>query len=108
MIRLWKDNRTSWSFFAWQSITKVIPKVVILGITECAEHIVSKIPPFYAGVIRAFAYINCLDVSVSKQSNIWTTTSSPKVSQMLVDVGYIEVGDLPVVNGVLDCRSVQM
>ncbi len=34
--------------------------------------------------------------------------SYPKISQTLVDIGYIEVGDLPVVNGVLDYRSVQM
>ena len=66
MTRLWKDNGTSWSFFAWKSITVVIPRVVIPGMTECAEHIISKIP-FYAGVLKAFAYINHLDISVSKQ-----------------------------------------
>ena len=27
---------------------------------------------------------------------------------MLVDIGYVEVGDLPVVNGVLNYRSIQM
>ncbi len=82
-----------------------IPVVLILGITECAEHIVNKIPNFYTGVVCSYAYINRLDVNPAKQNNLWATEHFSRINKSMVSARFIEIYDLPVINNVLDLEQ---
>ena len=73
----------------------------------CHDGLLQRIPSFYASVLRAFALINQLKVSVEYPCNIWASSEYPGISIPIFMVGYIEVGDLPVVGSVLDFWAIQ-
>ena len=58
MIYIWEDRGLSWSQWVWPQIIRKIPEQVLLGMTNCAEHLVQHLFPFYKGVLRSYAYMN--------------------------------------------------
>ncbi len=109
MIHLWMDTSRTWSVFAWMCITNVFPIEVIPGLTFCKESLLQSIPPFYAGILKSFAYVNSLNVSgnLGQQRNIWGTATYNSLHKPMIQCGFIEIADLPIVNGLLDHRNVQ-
>ncbi len=107
MCHLWEDKGYTWSVFAWKWITSIYPEQIFPGMVACHDGLLNKIPSFYASVLRAFALINCLKVSVKYLCNIWASSEYPGISVPMVMAGYIEVGVLPVLNGILDFQTIQ-
>ncbi len=105
---LWQDKGSTWSIFAWQWVTKHIPETVIPGMVCCSEQILQRILHFYAAALRSFALVNRLNVSQQHLSNIWASSEYPGIFKPMVDVGYIEIGYLPVKGGAIDFRTIQM
>ncbi len=109
MICLWKDKGQTWSCFASPAILKVIPEVLFLGMTHCKEHVLHNLPGFYGEVLCSYAEVNRLNISgeVGQQRNIWASILYPGISMSMIQAGFIEIADLPVLNSVLDYKKVQ-
>ena len=108
MLRLWEDKGQTWSVFAWDEITSLIPVVILPCLQKCTEQLLSKMCPFYAGVIRSFGYVNGLHLVPDVQHNIWAMTKYPKINRCMVVLDFVEIADLPVRAGLLDYKAVQM
>ncbi len=96
------------SVFAWAEITSLIPVVIMPGLQKCTEQLLSKMSPFYAGVIRSFGYVNSLHLVPDVQHNIWATTKYPKINRYMVALDFVEIADLLVIAGLLDYKVLQM
>ncbi len=109
MIHLWKDKGQTWSCFAWPAVLKVIPKVLFLGMTYCKDYVLCKLPGFYGEVLCSYAEVNKLNVSgeAGQQRNIWASDLHPGISMSMIQAGFIEIADLPVLNSMLDYKQVQ-
>ncbi len=107
MIHLWKDKGQTWSCFAWPSVLRVFPEVILPGVTKCRD--LQKLPAFYAEILRAYTQVNRLNVSgeAGQQKNIWASELYPGISQAMIEAGFVEVADILVLNGVLDHHEVQ-
>ena len=92
----------------WPDVVKIFPSVILPGITYGAENLLAKLELFYAGVIHSFTYINSLNLESDIQHNIWVTKQYPKVNWYMVALDYVEVADLPVIDGILDYHCIQM
>ncbi len=109
MIHLWKDKGQTWSCFAWPSVLRVFPEVLLPGLTKCREDYLQKLLAFYTEILRAYAEVNRLNVSgeAGQQKNIWASELYPGISRAMIEVGFVEVADLQVLGSVLDYCEVQ-
>ena len=66
-----------------------------------------KLPNFYAGMLRS--YVNRLNVTATpgQQRNIWGTDTYHSINVAMIKSGFVEVADLPIVNGVIDYCQIQ-
>ncbi len=108
MVWLWQDCGSTWSVFAWPEVVRIFPSVILPGITYGAENLLAKLELFYVGVICSFSYVNSLNLESDIQHNIWATKYYPKINGCMVALDYIEVADLPVIDGILDYCYIQM
>ena len=102
MVQLWQDCGSTWSIFVLPEVVKIFPSVILPGITYGAENLLAKLEPFYAGVICLFSYINSLNLESNIQHNIWATRHYLRINGCMVALDYVEVADLPVIDGILD------
>ena len=93
--------------FAWQWITQYFPDATLPGMVGYSEQLLKRIPNFYTEVLKAFAMVNHLNICPTHPSNIWASVEYPGVFCPMVEVGYVEVGDLPLLHGTIDYRTVQ-
>ncbi len=108
MIHLWEDKGKSWSAIVWPKLIAVIPECVWPGMTYCIEQMVSSVSPFYHNCAKSFTYLNRLDVCSLRPRNIWGTEAFPQINQSLIILGYVQIGDLPVRDGVIDYQAISM
>ncbi len=108
MLQIWEDKGQTWLVFAWDEITSLVPVIILPGLQKCTEQLLSKMCPFYAGVIRSFGYVNGLHLAPDVQHNIWATNKYPKINRCMVVLDIVEIADLPVTAGLLDYKAVQM
>ena len=87
----------------------MIPEVLFLGMTHYKEHVLCNLPGFYGEVLCSYAEVHRLNVSgeVGQQRNIWASFLYLGISISMIQVGFIEITGLPVLNGVLDYKQVQ-
>ena len=80
---------------------------MIPGLTRCVEQIINKLPVFYTAVIQSYGYVNGLNDAPDVQRNIWVTSYYPKINKCMVALGYIEIADLPLKDGIIDYKLIQ-
>ena len=110
MVRLCKDAGSSWSQFAWGNITDLIPPDFFCGLCSISEGLLVKLSPFYTNMLHSFAHVNNLvfqsvDVSDLPQ-NLWFGQVYNHIDWHWYWVGFLTVGDLPIVQGKIDLSEV--
>ncbi len=59
-------------------------------------------------VVQSYSYVNSLNLEAHVQQNIWATSDYPKINKCMVQMDFVEIADLPVHDGLLDYRAIQM
>ena len=108
IICLWEDRGKLWSVIVWPKLIADVPECVWPGMTYCTEQIVGSVSPFYCNCAKSFTYLNRLDVHSLRPRNIWGTEAFPQINQSLITLGYIQIGDLPIRDGIIDYRVISM
>ena len=106
MCHLWEDKGQTWSQWIWPQLICKIPMDIIPGMTFCAEHLVQHLTPFYQGIVHNYTYLNRLDVWLDRSRNIWATELVPSVNRPLITAGFVQIGDLPFDDGVINYRKI--
>ncbi len=101
---LWSDKGQTWSCYFWSQMIQTVPYQVIPGMMYISDAWMVK----WNGLFCTFAHLNVLLRNSPQpedpvpQQNLWASKYNKSIKIPLINAVYIEVGDLPLVNGSID------
>ncbi len=110
-LGLCTDIGFSWSQFIWPDLTALIPYQLLQGLWSVSKQILSQLPPFYAGVICSYAYVNDLYYKNYDTSellhNLWCGVLFLYIDPDWVKADLFTVANLPLANGKIDVMAIK-
>ncbi len=105
------DQGLTWSRFIWGPLTDVFPANLFQGLRIVTESSLQGMDPFYASMLRSYAFVNDLYYQKNKNPvlpvNLWGHPKSPHVNKTFATSGYCTVLDLPLLKGKIDFKIIQ-
>ena len=90
----------------------MIPKAVIPGMTFVSDKWILHLDPFYQDIFRTYTKLAVLAHGLPSEKlyprNLWASRENKCINKPLVFARYVEVTDLPVINGSIDFAALQM
>ena len=91
-------------------LTALIPPELLQGLHLVSEKILNQLPPFYAGMVRSYAYTNNLFYEAFDSSQLpqklWCGKVYSYVDWDWVKAGFFTVSDLPLIGDKIDVIAV--
>ena len=98
-----------WAVWAWAQITSMIPASLMPSL-RWVQDFSDKMDPFYWSVLSSYAHVNNILLAKTTQldapRNLWAVPMNKTINIDFVNAGLIEVGDLPLLNGLIDVAQV--
>ncbi len=110
MLQIANSQEESWTFHAWSQLTQVVPGAVIPGMRTLLDLSKACLDPFYKQVLTSFVLLNDKIIGLSGSEiprNLWSVHCNLRINKAFVMVGYVQVSDLPLLEGSVDWKLVQ-
>ena len=104
------DLGLSWSRFIWPKLSALYPPELFGGMRDVCESDLHTLPPFYAGMVRSFCWVNNLfyekNPNLYLSHNLWATVGAPAVYLGWKRSNLLTLMDVPKINGKVDLQGI--